>query len=245
MKKPVLILAILLSTCFIYAQGPGGKHSNLSSGSNGLGDSGYGTNNFMNLNIGKWVKDPKKNTIDKGSNYLFPTWIQNAIVYDLNGKAYKLANCNFNVKLNRLEAILDDESTVDNIFAFNTKDISKLKIGTKQFVKKDIKGLSNQLVEVIQQGKKLTLYKGYTTSVKEAKTNPMTLQKMGEDAILKHDAYFVESNSSIHKVKLKTSAILSFMEDENKEMKTFIKTNKLSVKEDADLAKIFIHYNSL
>ncbi|MFV9550125.1 hypothetical protein [Algibacter sp. PT7-4] len=238
-----LLFFLVLSSSLIAAQGPQGRAVNLSSGSNGLGGNGYGTNNLLNFVKGEWTKTSStKNTIS-GTNYLFNTWSNTAEIYDLSGKGYKLPNCNFNVASNSVEAMFDDAT--NKTFVFNTKDLSKVRIGNKVFIKKETNNQNNYLLEIIEESSNVSLYKKYETEVVLASVNPMTQQKMGKDKIdIKH-SYLVETNGKLKALKIKKSTILKLMSDKKDYIKTFIKDNKLSVAKENDLKQIFKYYNSI
>ena len=246
MRKLLVVGAFMLSTCFIYAQGTGGRKLgavNLQSGSNGLGSSGYGSNNFMTFRNGEWVKDKSNEDSYSGSNYLFDSWSNKAEIYDLKGKGYKLINCNFNVASNRIEAMLDN--TEDKTFVFNSRDISKIKIGDKYFAKKKIDNNPNYLLEVIQQGDKLALLKSYSAVIVPGNVNPMTQKKINEDKISINSSYYVERDGTLEEIKLKKSTVLKLMSDKKDKLKSFLSENKLSFKEDNDIKRIFGYYNSI
>ena len=247
MRKLLVVGAFILSTCFSYAQGNGGQKLravNLSNASNGLGSSGYGSNNFMSYINGEWVKDRTKGDDSySGSNYLFNSWSNNAEVYDLKGKGYKLTNCNFNVASNTMEAMLDKSE--DKTFAFNSKDVSKIKIGNKNFVKKTLNNNPNYLLEEIIKGDKMTLLKSYSAVIVPGNVNPMTQKKLNKDKISINSSYYVDRDGSLEEIKLKKSSVLKIMSDKKDELKSFLSENKLSFKEDDDVKKIFRYYNSI
>ena len=246
MKKIFLIGAFIISTCFIYAQGNGGQKLravNLSNASNGLGSSGYGSNNFMSYLNGEWVKDSSEDNLYVGSNYLFNNWSNNAVVYDLTGKGYKLVDCNFNVATNKVEAMLDN--TEDKTFVFNSRDISKIKIGNKYFAKKKIDNNPNYLLEVIQEGDRISLLKLYKTVLIPGSVNPMTQKKLSKDKISINSSYYVDRDGNLEEIKLKKSKVLKLMSDKKDELKSFLSENKLSFKEEGDIKKIFSYYNSI
>lgn len=209
---------------------------------------GNNASDIQNINSrsGMWIQSTKSNNYE-GTFYLFENWIYKAEVFDIKGKGYDLPNCNFNVKSNRLEALIENDIDDKNgkIFAFNSADLSKFRIGQKLFVKKNTNKGANSMVELIQQGPKVSLYKYYNTTIKTTRINPMTQQKMGRDKIILSPTYFTESEGVMTEVKLKKSAILKIMASNKSEVKSFIKENKLNINEDEDVSKVFKYYNSL
>ncbi|WP_452232525.1 hypothetical protein [Lacinutrix sp. MEBiC02595] len=234
--KKLFLMAFLVSATFSFAQ----------TGSEILPDGG-GNNgsDLQNINSrsGFWIKSTTSNNLD-GTFYLYDKWVNRAQVYVSSGKGYNIPNCNFNVKFNRFEALLDND-TKGKVFAFNTRDVTKVKIGPKTFVTKAIDQGATYLLEVIQKGEKVALYKAYNSSIIEARINPMTQEAMGNNKVDIVSSYYVEKDGNIELVKMKKSSILKLMANKKGEMKTFLKENKLSISEDADLFKIFDHYNAL
>lgn len=208
------------------------------------GNSGFGSIQISGgAGNGVWIKNSTvANDID-GSYYLFNNWFNNAIIYDLSNKAYNLPNCNFNIESNSVEAQLDDVK--DKIYAFNSGDIIKVEFGNRLFVKKNSNKGANQLLEVIHEGEKMSVYKEYESSISKATVNPMTLQKMGKDKVVIKSNYYVEKDGKIEEFKLKKSSLLNLMANKKNEVKSFIKENKLSTSKDEDLAKIFQYFNTL
>ncbi|KGL62866.1 hypothetical protein [Polaribacter sp. Hel1_85] len=239
MKKATYILIVLLSVSPSFAQGPQGNSSNLPSGSNGFGG---GSNNYMNFVKGEWVKNKTKTAID-GSFYLYDDWTNLAQIFDFNNKGYKLLNCNFNIKLNRIEAKLEDGNK--NIYAFNSKDISKFYIKNTTFVSKDIDLGVSQLLEVIYESDKLSLYKAYVSKIKYASVNPMTQRKIGKDRVVINNVLYIEKGGELKEIKLKKSTILKLLSNKKGLVKKHIKKNNLLINKQTDLINIFNYYNSL
>ena len=180
----------------------------------------------------------------EGSRYLFENWNNEAVIYDLDDKGYKLSNCNFNVVDNKLEALVDN--TIDKVYVFNSTELSKIRINNKIFVNKKL-NIDNSLLllEVVQIGKNVSLFKLYNTSISLAPLNPMTQKRIGNDKIHVHSIYYIEKDNKLKEINLKKSSILNQMSDKKDLVKIFIKENKLSVAEDEDLCKIFNYYNTL
>ncbi|MBU2939404.1 hypothetical protein KO494_07610 [Lacinutrix sp. C3R15] len=208
------------------------------------GSSSYGNSEINGASTnGLWIKNASVVNDMEGSSYLFENWNNNAIIYDLSGKSYNLPNCNFNIESNRIEAQLDDVK--DKIFAFNTRDITKVEINNKVFLKKNTTKGNNRLVEVLQEGDKTTLFKAYDISITKATVNPMTQQKMGKDKIVIQTKYYVEKANKTQPIKLKKAVLMEVMVDKKNEVKTYIKENKLSITKEQDLIEILNYYNTL
>ncbi len=202
-------------------------------------------NNYQNLNAGSgiWIKNINKSKVS-GSYYYFNNWKNTAVIYTIDNKGYKLKNVNFNIKDNRLEAQIRNQ-VADKIFAFNTSDVSKATIGNHTFVSKILPNKPNTLVERLLSSSNANLYKYYENEIKEATVNPMTHQKMGDDKIVLKTTLFLELDGKIKELRLKKNSILTMFKNKEKEIKSYVKENKLSYKAEEDVKKIIDYYNSL
>ncbi|MGF7078522.1 hypothetical protein [Mucilaginibacter sp. UYCu711] len=59
------------------------------------------------------------------------------------------------------------------------------------------------------------------------------------------DTYYASSNNVLIKVRREKKAILSLLKDKATDIDAYISANKLSVKDEQDLAKVFNYYNTL
>lgn len=237
MKKLVYVLALSMSLI-----GFSQATSEANNFSYGVGSSG---NKFMNSSEGTWVSSK---VIDKGivgSEYVYKFWQPKAMVTAIDGKQYAVSSVNFNARLNRFAANLSTQSgemykvSQDSVYLFNSSGILKVKIGSKEFVK-----ASNKFYEVVFAKKDTRLLKLYKATVKEAPFNPMTQQKTGKDKMVVESSYFLEK-AGVNEFKLKTKTVLALLNDKEAEVKKFIKANKLSVKNENHLTRIFNYYKSL
>ncbi|MDO6597891.1 hypothetical protein Q4512_13275 [Oceanihabitans sp. 2_MG-2023] len=234
--KKLIFIALFMSVTISFAQ------SSTTILPDGGGNNGSDIQN-INGRSGFWINSTISSDLE-GTFYLYNNWINRAEVHDVSGKGYNIPNCNFNVKFNRIEALLDNDKT-GKVFAFNNRDLTKVKIGRKSFVKKSIDKGQSYLLEVVHEGKEIALFKAYSPTITTTRINPMTQQKMGKDKIDITSSYYVEKNGEIEAIKIKKSSVLKLMANKKEAVKSFIKENKLSVSEDADLFKIFQYYDTL
>jgi hypothetical protein len=59
------------------------------------------------------------------------------------------------------------------------------------------------------------------------------------------DNYYASANNTLTKIKREKKAILTILKDKAPDIEAYISANKLSLKDDKDLAKVFNHYNTL
>ena len=66
------------------------------------------------------------------------------------------------------------------------------------------------------------------------------------DSYIDNSQYFIKkADKSLVKVKTKKSSILEVLADKKEAVEAFIKTEKLSFKNDIDLARILVYYDEL
>lgn len=223
----------------------------------GFGQTNAGVNNFTynlstgNVNImnnptnGRWIESKLVDKGIEGSEYIYKSWQPKAVMTTVDGKQYIVPFVNFNARLNSFAANVSPESkemysvSQDSAYIFNSSSILKVKINNKEFVK-----ASNKFHEVVFAKKDTRLLKLYEASIKSASFNPMTQQKMGKDKMVVKSSYFLDKGG-LKEFKLKTKSILNLLADKKTEVQDFIKSNRLSVKNENHLTRIFNYYNSL
>ncbi|MEP3837942.1 MAG: hypothetical protein ABJM36_09850 [Algibacter sp.] len=240
MKGLFFIVSILLSISAF------SQSSEIVSGGTSASNMYGGTQVNAGANSGFWIKSGSGNTKLEGSYYLFNTWANNAAFYLLANEGYKVPKVNFNVRFNRFEANMSNNGSNDSIFAFDSKTIKQVTLGSKLFVKKQVAGKGNNyFLEMIEEGEGLTLLKSYNTSIIPGTVNPMTQQKLKADKIEINSSYYVERDGNLEEVKLKKSTVLKLMANKKEEIKEFLKDSSISFKKDSDIKKIFNYYNSI
>ena len=200
-----------------------------------------GTGNTLRTNRthdGTWVTTRAEDNSLIGSEYIYKTWQPKTSVYTVDGNKYVVSFMNFNARLNRFSASVSPVGQ-DSVFIFNSSNILKVKIKNKKFIK-----ISNKFYEEIFAKEDFRLLKFYKASIKSAPIDLMSQQKSGQDRIVVESSYFLEKES-VKMFKVKTKTILSLLEDKKTEVQAFIKSNRLSVKNENHLKRIFNYYNSL
>jgi hypothetical protein len=238
MKKLGYLSALLFSFA-VFGQ------SQSAQASYSIGSGGGNESLLNNTSNGGWVTSKPIDNGVEGSEYVYKLWHQRAVVTSIDGKQYVVPFMNFNARLNRFAANLSSDSkgvqsvSRDSVFMFNNSGVLKVVMNNKEFVK-----VSNKFYEVVFTKKDARLLKLYTANVKEAPFNPMTQQKTGKDKMVVESSYFLEKDG-VNSFKLKTKTVLALLNDKEADIKKFIKTNKLSVKSEKHLIRVFNYYNSL
>ena len=134
----------------------------------------------------------------------------------------------------------------DSIFIFNQQIIEMVEINKKllrKFIDSEL--YENGYYEVIATSKEKELLKRYEVTIREGSFNPMTLQKLTKDSYIIKSKYFIHAQNIMAEISLKKSKFLKIFEEDSDIIKKFLSDNKLSLKDDNDLKKIFNYYDSL
>ncbi len=221
MKKIVSIL-LILSFSFAYSQF----------------ENGVSTGN-LNLN-GATLS--VKSTLNKeilGSPYLFDNWNTLATIQSSNGTSYSIKNLNFDTRIDRFVS----EVAVDSVFVFTPIAVKQVKINNKTFKNLFIHD-TYAYYEVIAFGKGKELLRKSYKILEEGVKDPFTHAKKPDKYMLK-TIYFINSVDGLQEVKLKKKHFLKIFGINSKLIKKFISQNKLSLKKDLDLKKIFDYYKKI
>ena len=181
-----------------------------------------------------------KNKKVEGDIYVFKNWDNNCRI-SIGNKIYKLNNINLNIKTNRFEAKVGN----DSIFTLNTPDVDYVYINNRKF--KSIlvprKGGSENF-ELIYDGTNISLLKGYEIGIKENEPDPLMVRKNVNTYFTK-TSYYTKTGNDVKLLKLKKKSLLSLFGDKANMVSKFAKSERLSYKKDSDINKMFIYYESL
>ncbi len=197
----------------------------------------------MNLEGMKDASDKNLPKVD-GSPYLYKTWNNPTKIY-YSDKVFIISNFNYNIYSERFESKLSE----DSILIINPRNIKNILINDKTFGRYlDPEFQRNSYFEEIVKLEKHQLLKKYIVKIKKGSINPLTKEKLNNDALVMDEIYYLcdLKDKSLKKVKLKKSTILSLVKEESlEEVNGFVKTNRLSYKDLDDLKKIVQYYNAL
>ena len=179
----------------------------------------------------------------EGSVMMFSTKQKNKGKLYSGKKVYILNDLNYNVENDQFQTKLEN----DSIFIYNLDGLSRVEINEKDFsvVYNPVHG-KREIYEVVQAGRKISLLKKYSVKVQQASPNPMVNRR--KTKILKKWKYYtVDYKDNIVEFKGKKKTILEIVKDSEskKALKEFISNNRLSVKKEEDLVKIFNYINRL
>lgn len=168
-----------------------------------------------------------------GTTYLFSEWENDGKFY-INGKSYKVNNVN----INALENDLESKVGKDSILVYDKYKIDSVKINNRKFKKYN----DNSFYEVIYAGDSKSLLKKYKVDVVKGTYN-VAQGKYDKTKLKVSDTYYIKEGENISSFNLSKKSIIEFCEGNEANIKKYIKTNKLSIKKDEDIAKI-LKYNA-
>ncbi len=177
-----------------------------------------------------------ENSNIKGSFYLYKNWKNKSSIITRNNKKYDLPNINFDLDIEKFIS----KTSKDSVFIYT--DLKEIKISDNKFIK-----IENKYFEIlIDKPSKISFFKNYSGKLKKAVLNKMTNQQLRPAEYVKLIKYFTLKNNQLSEVKLSKKNILKTIDPKNqKEIKKYIKDNKLSYKKEKDVLKILIHNNKL
>jgi hypothetical protein len=175
-----------------------------------------------------------------GNIYVFEDW-NNKSILSIGDKVYRLTNINLNMKTDMFEAKVGK----DSMFAFNTSNIDYIIIKNRKFKSFYVsKNEKNRNFELIYDGDKIKLLKGYEVGIKYNDPDPLMVKK-NVDNYFTTKTYYIKTGDRIEQIKLKKKDILNIFGSKANVVGKFVKDNKLSYKKEKDLNKIFIYHGSL
>ena len=161
----------------------------------------------------------------------------------VSGKVYSVDKINYNIKTNQFQSRLKN----DSIFIYHLEGLKRVVVNNTNFaiMYNQVQG-KEKIYEVIKSGTKITLVKDHTIKHRKASPNPMVNRK-NDKFIKKWKYYTVDNQDRIMPFKAKKKFLLGMIKDKGKKQKLedYLSENKLSLKKEKDLKKIFQYLNSI
>jgi hypothetical protein len=235
--KTIFSVAFVLFTFFFetYAQQPSGQDAFV---------------NTLNLGGQSNVARTWDNRYEgvRGTPYLKNVW-QNAQIISIEGKVYNNVPLKYDVYSNLL-AIKNSKGDSISTETTNIKEFTWIGTGMT-FVKEplldnttDLKNFG-RLYQQIFKGNKTTLLKNYRKELLKADYQGGYNANRRYDELIDETDYYLKKDTQIEKIKLNEKNIVKFLADKEKEVKDFIKKQKLNLKNETDVVKLLQYYESL
>lgn len=204
--------------------------------SNPINVTRQGFGEFRGVNMSLGFVNAKR--ITEGSAYYFDNWNTEATIYLKEEGRLKLEKVNINLYDNKLEAIYDE----NNVFTFDSANLVKIVINDKVFrtfeINKELK-----ILELIFNGE-FSIYRYYSVIYRKGEANPMLSRKTNK--YIKKAKYYVYRDSELTMIKMTKKQLASLLSSDKvseDSILEFIKQNKLSINDEADLLQVFEFVN--
>ncbi|WP_091149421.1 hypothetical protein [Mucilaginibacter pineti] len=190
----------------------------------------------------------KSDTEIEGNPYLIPDWVIGSVVLG-NGKTGTL-KLRYNIAKDELSfENPKDTSSLNFIDVVKSFTLNPFKIDESNLLPlvfdSGFPAIDNQTTATYYQvigGGKVKLLKHYKKKIEISKAfNSAT----STQTFVLADSYYLLINGQMSKIKPTQKTIAAAFKDKEPQLQTYLKTNSIDYKSDADLAKLFGYYNSL
>ncbi|PCI09617.1 MAG: hypothetical protein COB73_05105 [Flavobacteriaceae bacterium] len=168
---------------------------------------------------------------EKNDIYLNTTW-RNTGELHVDGKEYIIRNINFNISKSEVSCKLKN----GKYFVFSSTDVRKFKINDQLFKKN-----GRLYYEVLVEEDNTYFYKRYDVRYQEGVTHRIGGGTVGSGRMSTSFAYLIKNGSESKTIELNKKSVLSLFDDQQEELKKFVKENHLSYKNEKDLITIVSH----
>ncbi|MBN2891597.1 MAG: hypothetical protein JXL97_07010 [Bacteroidales bacterium] len=204
---------------------------------------------YINRGYGMTTDLPKQKTAPKGSVYLVDDWMKGTIVLK-DSSYFEDIKYKYNFRSKYLE-ILDKTDSVQVLFFakvdwmyYETNKGSQVFENCTNFVLEHPELGDCEFVQIMAFGR-ATLIDKLTMEMIESNYNAaLDAGETSDTYYIKHTYYILKDGELIRIAKNKGS-ILNALSEKKDQLKSYIKTNKLKMKEPENIAKVVEFYNSL
>lgn len=181
---------------------------------------------FDDIRFGKIATD--------GSVLLFDKMQKNSSIY-LDSIKLVLNEVNYNIQKDQFFTTLDK----DSVFVFDFDYIKKVKIANRTFKRyNNSEKFTNEIYEVLFEGKRLSLLKKYRVQFVKSSPNPM-VNRPRNQIKRKKEFYIRRADGKMIPVRMSKSSVLKTLGlQNNEELKQMIKGEKLKLKKEKDVVKL-------
>ncbi len=175
-----------------------------------------------------------------GSFLLFESWNNRAYLY-VGEEKLAVSNINFHVDEEKFISQMENDST----FVYDFKGINRIVVNDRPFISLySSKEGKNKVYEVVAESDELSLVKNYYSDVMTGSANPMI--NRARNKIKLKSNYFIMINGGLLPFNKKKTGFRSVIPSEKAEMlERFVKSNKLSYRNDDDLKRIVQYLSTI
>ncbi|MGD9976748.1 MAG: hypothetical protein AB7S54_02320 [Bacteroidales bacterium] len=185
------------------------------------------------------VNNVTKRDID-GSTYLFHDW--NSGKVKLLGKdEIFVDSLGFDVRLNNL--MFSQKGVMYSVL--NQSNVEYFIVNDRKFVNFRSKDFPASFYEILVDGENIKLLKFYKCIIVEGTNNNGIDPGRNDKYKIISDYYTVKDKTNPILLKNRKKIVINLMKDRKSEIETFIDTNKINIKDQNDLIRVFNYYNSL
>ncbi|MFC5196497.1 hypothetical protein ACFPH8_14240 [Bizionia hallyeonensis] len=236
MKNCFLLAVIALSTLMSFAQGSNGGLSNLQgTQSNTLGQSMEALNSR-----GSWLPNVNRYSVD-GTPLAFEEGNNKLILVAKDGTKFNIPNGNYNAQSDQFVSVLNK----DSIYVMNTLTIDFALLNNKKMKRFSGEKERARYYEVLASHDSIYILKKRVAKIKPGGVNKMTQARTSNDRYYLVEDLYIKNGEELEELKLKKKLISELFPDKQTQIKSFIKENKLNIKEETDFLKIFNYYSTL
>ncbi|MGY0391845.1 hypothetical protein ACW5R3_04665 [Bizionia sp. KMM 8389] len=236
MKKIFLFAIFAISTLTISAQGSNGGLSNLQgTQSNTLGESMDALNSR-----GSWLPKINNYTVD-GTPLAFETGNNKLILVSKDGNKFNIPNGNYNAQIDKFVSVM----STDSIYVLNAATIDYAVLNNKKMKRFSSEKKRARYYEILAENDDVFILKNRQAKIKQGGVNKMTQARTSNDRYYLVEDLYIKNGDVLEELKLKKKLISELFSDKESEIKTYIKSNDLNIKDEADFIKIFNYYSTL
>jgi len=172
-----------------------------------------------------------------GTEYLFDTWENSAVVFTSDNHKFQLKNINLNIKRNSFLSKINK----DSIFTFNMNDIEKIVVNNKVY-KNIYSEKGKNIYEIVFESDNFSVLKSFYIHKVEGSPNPMLNRK--NDRIIRKKKFYVLKNTSLSTFRFSKGKVLALIDSKNiSKIKEYVKKENLSYRKEIDVKQI-LNYNT-
>lgn len=171
----------------------------------------------------------------KGTPYLLENWEKGSVTL-ASGRKFENLDLKFDQVINQV--IFQD---VDGSMKAFSQPIIAFTIGKEARVHQFYRGLDGVFYEKLLNGKVILWKKNRKTFIDEKPYGSATIQRN----VLNNNTYYVGELTQLTKIKTDKKSILELLSDKAPVIDTYLKKEKLNPKNESDLVKAILYYNSL